>query len=181
LLKYGLPEDIWFHVDNLSSAHVYLRLSEGETIEDIPEEVLEDCTQLVKHNSIQGNKKTNITVVYTPYINLNKTPDMAPGQVGFHDEAQVRKARVEKRINQIINRLEKTKEERFPDLIQEKEDRRRQEEHKQKRLKQQKLLQEKTDAEEKRQQRELRSYDSIMTSGELTSNKDGANLEEDFM
>ena len=25
LIKYGLPEDIWFHVDDLSSAHVYLR------------------------------------------------------------------------------------------------------------------------------------------------------------
>lgn len=23
-----LPEDVWFHVDNLSSAHVYLRLKE---------------------------------------------------------------------------------------------------------------------------------------------------------
>lgn len=26
LIKYGFPEDVWFHVDNLSSAHVYLRL-----------------------------------------------------------------------------------------------------------------------------------------------------------
>ncbi|XP_035178547.1 coiled-coil domain-containing protein 25 isoform X2 [Oxyura jamaicensis] len=26
LIKYGWPEDIWFHVDKLSSAHVYLRL-----------------------------------------------------------------------------------------------------------------------------------------------------------
>ena len=25
LLKYGFPEDYWFHVDKLSSAHVYLR------------------------------------------------------------------------------------------------------------------------------------------------------------
>jgi predicted ribosome quality control (RQC) complex YloA/Tae2 family protein len=25
LLKYGFPEDFWFHVDKLSSAHVYLR------------------------------------------------------------------------------------------------------------------------------------------------------------
>ena len=28
LIKYSWPEDIWFHVDNLSSAHVYLRLDE---------------------------------------------------------------------------------------------------------------------------------------------------------
>jgi hypothetical protein len=28
LIKYGWPEDIWFHVDNLSSPHVYVRLPE---------------------------------------------------------------------------------------------------------------------------------------------------------
>lgn len=43
-----------FHVDDLSSAHVYLRLPEGATLDDIPEDTLEDCCQLVKHNSIQG-------------------------------------------------------------------------------------------------------------------------------
>uniref|UniRef100_A0A9L0IGV7 Coiled-coil domain-containing protein 25 n=1 Tax=Equus asinus TaxID=9793 RepID=A0A9L0IGV7_EQUAS len=53
LIKYGWPEDIWFHVDRLSSAHVYLRLHKGETIEDIPKEVLMDCAHLVKANSIQ--------------------------------------------------------------------------------------------------------------------------------
>jgi hypothetical protein len=26
LIKWGWPEDVWFHVDKLSSAHVYLRL-----------------------------------------------------------------------------------------------------------------------------------------------------------
>uniref|UniRef100_A0A8C0KI39 Coiled-coil domain-containing protein 25 n=1 Tax=Canis lupus dingo TaxID=286419 RepID=A0A8C0KI39_CANLU len=43
-----------FHVDKLSSAHVYLRLHKGEKIEDIPKEVLMDCAHLVKANSIQG-------------------------------------------------------------------------------------------------------------------------------
>uniref|UniRef100_A0AAZ3PJ10 Coiled-coil domain-containing protein 25 n=1 Tax=Oncorhynchus tshawytscha TaxID=74940 RepID=A0AAZ3PJ10_ONCTS len=42
-----------FHVDKLSSAHVYLRMPKGLTIEDIPKEVLIDCVQLVKNNSIQ--------------------------------------------------------------------------------------------------------------------------------
>ena len=32
LIKWGWPEDVWFHVDKLSSAHVYLRLKEGETL-----------------------------------------------------------------------------------------------------------------------------------------------------
>jgi predicted ribosome quality control (RQC) complex YloA/Tae2 family protein len=38
LIKYGLDDDVWFHVDNLSSAHVYLRLNTGEDWESIPEE-----------------------------------------------------------------------------------------------------------------------------------------------
>uniref|UniRef100_A0A8D0KSK5 Coiled-coil domain-containing protein 25 n=1 Tax=Strix occidentalis caurina TaxID=311401 RepID=A0A8D0KSK5_STROC len=45
----------WFHVDKLSSAHVYLRLHKGQTVDDIPKEVLIDCAHLVKANSIQGN------------------------------------------------------------------------------------------------------------------------------
>ena len=54
LIKYGWPEDLWFHVDNYSSAHVYLRLKPGDTMDNIPEQVLEDCCQLVKANSIEG-------------------------------------------------------------------------------------------------------------------------------
>jgi NFACT protein RNA binding domain len=27
LIKWGWPEDVWFHVDKVSSAHVYLRLN----------------------------------------------------------------------------------------------------------------------------------------------------------
>jgi hypothetical protein len=50
------PEDVWFHVDDLSSAHVYLRLKPGQTMDDIPPCVLEDCGALVKANSIQGCK-----------------------------------------------------------------------------------------------------------------------------
>ncbi|KAB2017567.1 hypothetical protein ES319_D08G171700v1 [Gossypium barbadense] len=37
LIKYGFIKDIWFHVDKTSSAHVYLRLKKGQTIEDIRE------------------------------------------------------------------------------------------------------------------------------------------------
>jgi predicted ribosome quality control (RQC) complex YloA/Tae2 family protein len=35
LIKYGLPEDIWFHVEDLSSAHVYLRLRKDQKLEDV--------------------------------------------------------------------------------------------------------------------------------------------------
>ncbi|KAL6216457.1 hypothetical protein ACLB2K_009680 [Fragaria x ananassa] len=100
LIKYGFPEDIWFHVDKMSSAHVYVRLHKGQTIDDISE----------------GNKVNNIDVVYTPWSNLKKTASMDVGQVGFYSSKMVRTVRVEKRINEIVNRLNRTKVERKPDL-----------------------------------------------------------------
>jgi hypothetical protein len=47
-----------FHVDNLSSAHVYLRLRDGESWDNIPEDLLVDCAQLTKANSIEGPPPT---------------------------------------------------------------------------------------------------------------------------
>lgn len=43
LIKYGWNEDVWFHADDYSSAHVYLRLKDGENWLEIPKESLEDC------------------------------------------------------------------------------------------------------------------------------------------
>lgn len=123
LIKYGLDEDVWFHVDNLSSAHIYLRLDEEESWESIPKPLLEDCAQLTKANSIEGNKKDNITVIYTPWSNLKKDGSMATGQVGFKDQRKVKKIHVPQRENPIVNRLNKTKVEKFLDLRQEKENR----------------------------------------------------------
>jgi len=54
LIKHGWDEDVWFHVDNLSSAHIYVRLPEGETWDKISEPLLTDCAQLTKANSIEG-------------------------------------------------------------------------------------------------------------------------------
>lgn len=57
LIKYAWPQDVWFHVDKLSSAHVYLRMPEGMTWDAIPEALLTDCAQLVKANSIEGEQE----------------------------------------------------------------------------------------------------------------------------
>lgn len=111
LLRYAFAEDIWFHVDKLSSAHVYLRPPRGTTIDDIPTAVIVDCAQLVKANSIQGNKANDVGVVYTPFPNLKKTGDMVVGQVGFHKGKEVRTIMVDRRKNEIVNRLNKTKKE----------------------------------------------------------------------
>lgn len=125
LIKYGFPEDIWFHVDNLSSAHVYLRLSRGPVRKKFREtgnlnhvpEILEDCCQLVKANSIEGCKKTAVDIVYTEWENLRKSNSMADGQVGFKDNAKVIKVRNVERKREAVNRLTKTKTEAHPDLV----------------------------------------------------------------
>lgn len=56
LIKYGLPEDVWFHVDDLSSAHVYLRMKPEMSMDDITEDLILQCASLVKANSIAGCK-----------------------------------------------------------------------------------------------------------------------------
>ncbi|EIW52446.1 cytoplasmic protein [Trametes versicolor FP-101664 SS1] len=123
LIKYAWPQDVWFHVDKLSSAHVYLRMPDGMTWEAIPEALLTDCAQLVKANSIEGNKKDNITIIYTPGDNLKKSGDMAVGQVSFHSDKRVKRVHVPKRENVIVNRLNKTKVEREVDHENEKVER----------------------------------------------------------
>jgi hypothetical protein len=100
-------------------------MRDNETWDAIPEELLMDCAQLTKANSIEGNKKDNITVIYTPWSNLKKDGSMATGQVGFKDNKKVRRVYVSQRENAIVNRLNKTKVEKHPDLRQEKEDRER--------------------------------------------------------
>ena len=64
LIKWGWPEDVWFHVDKVSSAHVYLRLKEGESLDDVPMSVIIDSAQLVKANSISG-RIGKIAFIYT--------------------------------------------------------------------------------------------------------------------
>nr|XP_009915168.1 PREDICTED: coiled-coil domain-containing protein 25 isoform X2 [Haliaeetus albicilla] len=171
LIKYGWPEDIWFHVDKLSSAHVYLRLHKGQTVDDIPKEVLIDCAHLVKANSIQGCKMNNVNVVYTPWTNLKKTADMDVGQIGFHRQKDVKMLTVEKKVNEILNRLEKTKVERFPDLAAEKEARDREERNEKKAQIQEMKRKEKEEMKKKKELEELRSYSSLMKAENMSSNQ----------
>jgi len=188
LIKYGFPLDVWFHVSKMSSAHVYVRVGHGETIDDITPETLEDCAQLVKANSIVGNKENNVTIVYTPWSNLKKTNNMEVGQVCFHDDKLVRKVKVDKRKNEIVNRLNKTKVEAFPDLAMQRDEweraireekKKHYHEEEEKRLEEERVR----DAD-----RDARSYDHIMNSEHMTTNKQNAakyasfeEAEDDFM
>lgn len=73
--------------------------------------------------SSTGNKKDNVTIIYTPWSNLKKDGSMDVGQVSFKDNKKVKRVMVPQRENPIVNRLNKTKVERKPDLKQEKDDR----------------------------------------------------------
>ncbi|GMS81243.1 hypothetical protein PENTCL1PPCAC_3418 [Pristionchus entomophagus] len=123
LIEIGRHGDVWFHISKISSAHVYLRLPEGMDIDMIPEQLLEDCCQLVKANSIKGNKLNDVSVVFTSWSNLKKTKRMDVGQVGFHDEKLVKQCTVEQRLNAIVNRLDKTRRKHKIDMRAQKKER----------------------------------------------------------
>jgi hypothetical protein len=169
LIKYGWPEDVWFHVDDLSSAHVYCRMQPGMTLDDMPEDLLLDCASLVKASSIQGCKKSSVYVVYTRWKNLKKTSSMVDGQVSYHRPENVRRMQVEKN-NSVVRQIEKTKEERHPDLYQEQQDRlleiQMQKKEEFKRLAKEKQRRK----EEARKEKEARSYDRIMLEDKMTKN-----------
>jgi len=177
LIKYGHPEDCWFHVDDLSSAHVYLRLKPGETLDDISPDLLLDCATLVKANSIAGCKKKSVYVVYTRWKNLKKTSDMVDGQVGYFRPGNVRRIEVEK-DNSIVNALNKTKVEKYPNLREEQQ--MRLDEIKNQEKQRRRLDEKKKRLEEiaRKKEKEERSYDRIMDSDKMISNKGKASVDE---
>ena len=187
LIKYGWPEDIWFHVDKLSSAHIYIRLPDKNmTINDIPPEVIHDCCQLVKNRSIEGCKATTVDVVFTPWSNLKKTGEMAVGQVGFFNSKLVTPVKKVKKDNETVKRLEKSCQERFPNLRQMRQDRDMEELRKEKiKMKQQREEEERLE-KEKRKEQEIRNYTGVFTDDAMVSNTSLGNMtaqeyEEDFL
>ncbi|KAF7037770.1 hypothetical protein CFC21_048070 [Triticum aestivum] len=164
-------ELIKFHVDKVSSAHVYLRLKKGDSIDTISEGLLEDCAQLVKAHSIQGNKMNNVEVVYTPWSNLKKATSMDVGQVGFHNHRLVHVLTVEKRVNEILNRLNKTRVERRPDLKAEKDASNAAEKAERKMQLKDKKRREEMERVVKERQAEIRSYKGLMVAEKMTSNR----------
>ncbi|KAK9455565.1 hypothetical protein V1511DRAFT_498122 [Dipodascopsis uninucleata] len=186
LIKYGLDTDIWFHVDNLSSAHVYLRIDYTESWDNLPAGILEDCAQLTKANSIEGNKKDNVVVIYTPWSNLKKTNGMATGQVGFKRDKLVKKVHIPTRTNAIVNRLNKTKVEKFPDLPAEKVEFEKQKSKAEKAALAEMKRQEYLEAQQKKKQdyEYAHAYDDMFSEENLraTSNQNrGEDWEDDFM
>lgn len=133
-----------------------------------------------------GNKKDNITVIYTPWSNLMKNGSMAIGQVSFHNPKLTRRIFVPTRDNAIINRLNKTRVERFPDLMAEKEEYLKKKRREERRIREEKRAQEKRERKEREQlkwQKE-HAYDDLMSEENIqqSCNQDrDPNFLDDFM
>ncbi|KAJ2897579.1 Coiled-coil domain-containing protein 25 [Coemansia aciculifera] len=169
LIKHGWPEDVWFHVDKLSSAHVYLRLAPGFSWESIPQLLLDDLAQLCKANSIEGNKKDNIAIIYTPWSNLVKRGDMAAGQVTYKNPKLVKRVHVVERLNPIVNRLNKTKRIMYPDLYQLRAERDREEKRERTMAANKQKAEERKAAEEYRLMKEDTSYSRVFAAAQANS------------
>lgn len=135
--------------------------------------------------TLSGNKKDNVTIIYTPWSNLRKDASMATGQVSFHDQKMVKKVHVPVRQNAIVNRLNKTKVEKFPDLREEREaDQKEKRKAERIRLEEQKAKdrQEKLDREKKKWQKD-HAYDDLFQEENMISNqeRDASFYEDDFM
>jgi hypothetical protein len=111
---------------------------------------------------------------------------MATGQVGFKDQRKVKKILVDTRVNAIINRLNKTKVEKFPDLLAEKEERLKVVRAQEKKAALQRKKEEERIAKERREiawQRD-HAYDEVFTEDALEANSNegrGADYFDDFM
>lgn len=143
---------------------------------------------MTKANSIEGNKRDNVTIIYTPWGNLKKTKGMADGEVSFKNHKKVKKIHIQFRENSIINRLKKTREEikgkehlivarnnrdreHVQNLVQAKRNQKLQEEEEKKRI-----------AQEKHRQETL--YDDLWDDEELNKASNKKRMydpEEDFM
>lgn len=99
----------WFHVDNFSSPHAYVRLNEGET--KCPPKLVALCSQIVKNGSIEGSKRPATDVIYTLCTNLAKTKQLNVGTVTFVPGAEILYNRAVRHDKMLTKVLEKCKSE----------------------------------------------------------------------
>ena len=161
LIRWGWPEDVWFHVDDVSSPHVYVRLPRGQGIDDLTPDAIRDASQWCKANSIEGCKLATATVIYTPWANLRKDGSMATGQVSFHDSRAVRRYSVLERDKETLRRLEKSREERTPDFAAERGARDAEERARGKTEARERAAADRAALEAARKDKEARSYDTL--------------------
>ncbi|MEW5314728.1 MAG: hypothetical protein WDW38_006200 [Sanguina aurantia] len=105
-----------FHVDDMSSAPAAARGGKAGRHPTRGLERLRTAGQAQLHPRMQVQQCDGGVHALGQ---LKKTGSMEVGQVGFHNNREVRKYKVEKRSTEIVNRMEKTKQERHPDLAEE--------------------------------------------------------------
>ena len=181
LIAHSFGEDVWFHVDEVSSAHVYLRLGgSGLSIDQIPARTLEECVQLVKANSISGCKMATVTVIYTYVSNLRKDQRMDVGTVGFHSEKAVHRVRNVRTDKALVKMIEKTRTERtLEDLQRDKEQREREALRRAKEAAAKKRADEEEAARKAKEEADLLCYASVMKPEMIRSSvTEGETVEE---
>jgi hypothetical protein len=97
---------------------------------------------------------------------------MDDGQVGFRSDKCVKKVHVPKRENPIVNRLNKTKKELFPDLALEQRDRLRDASNVIKSADRERQKQAEVERRAAKERKELKSYTGVMSEKNMVSNLD---------
>jgi hypothetical protein len=180
LIKYGFPIDVWFHVEGYSSAHVYLRLPDGITINNIPSNILEECCQIVRDGSKEGRKQESVKICYTKWENLRKGKNMEIGEIGFKNDKEIYYINNVKKNKELLNKLKKTWIEKQIDYEKEKEMYLLEEKNKRKKEEE---IAKKKELEEIKKNKEIQKekrFEYIDELGKEITNKDDVDLEEDF-
>lgn len=89
--------------------------SDVHDLDEVPKEILEECAQITKWNSIEGSKRGSVKIVYTYSTNLKKDKTMATGEVAFFDESKCRYMNVSTN-KKLAKTLLKSKHEEYPNL-----------------------------------------------------------------
>jgi len=114
---------------------------------------------------------------------------MEVGAISYHDRTKVKRVKVEKNT-ELIKALNKTKEEKYPDLAELQRTRAREFQMDQKEIKRKEVQHEKEARQLQQEQARQRSYADVMTSENMQSNKEMSSsvdtsaareYEEDFM
>ncbi|KAK9854077.1 Protein of unknown function DUF814 [Penicillium brevicompactum] len=189
LIQFGLDNDVWyatcdFQFDLATNLPAQQGLSSFRLATPMPLIVRAPAVsrrQFIERTRLR-NKKDNITIIYTPWSNLKKDGSMAAGQVTFHNHKLVRKIYVKQRENPIVNRLNKTRVEKYPDLRAEKEEDTR------KKARGDRKTREEQRAKEKKKQQEYEqlkwqkdhAYDDMFTDEQLEASNN-QDRDEDFL
>lgn len=192
LILHSNPKNLWFHVDKVSSAHLYLELNDEQQRRpfdklQIPQQVMDTIGHLTKSNSIKGNKMNNVVIIYTPVGNLISDGSMDIGTVRFANSQMVRRFSIGKKDNIILNRVNKTKYEITTDQFVDKEAKSRIETERLKKEYQRQIENQERELNKQyklEKQNKSNPYDDLFTTSnvEMSSNLTiQENYEDDFM